>query len=146
MAPFLLDRAQQAKKSVVALEDPAIARALDDRWIDVRVVRAMLAQPNLVRTRTGTMIHGYALANDDELIAASKNDALWKLVGRTDFAQYRQALVLDRNAAWIAPLDAMVATGDGFAAVDVEHLLGAGSLPERLGQAGFTIARVTAPE
>ncbi len=145
MAPFLLERAQQAKKPIVALEDPAVARALDDRWIDARLVRGMLEQPELARTHTGRMIHGYALADDDELVRASKDDALWTKVGRTDFAQYRKEVLLDRTGAWIAPLDAMVAAGDGFVAVDVERLVGAGSLPERLTQAGYTVARVAAP-
>ncbi|MCE9577628.1 MAG: TraB/GumN family protein, partial [Deltaproteobacteria bacterium] len=85
------------------------------------------------------------LGIDDELVAASQDDKLWTTAGRSDFAGYRKAWLVDRSAAWVPRLDAMVATGDGFVAVDVRRLLGPDSLPELLGKAGFTIARATAP-
>ncbi|HUJ62566.1 MAG TPA: TraB/GumN family protein, partial [Kofleriaceae bacterium] len=52
------------------------------------------------------------------------------------------ALVVERDRAWLAQLE-RYADGDGaFVAVGLAHLLGPGSLPELLAAAGYTVERV----
>ncbi len=52
------------------------------------------------------------------------------------------SLVVDRNKAWFPKLEALFAGGGGFVAVGLGHLLGDEGIPEMLGKAGYTVARV----
>lgn len=52
------------------------------------------------------------------------------------------ALVVDRNKAWIPKVEALFASGGGFVAVGVAHLLGDEGLPALLTKTGYTVARV----
>ncbi len=144
---FLVNRAREAKKEIVFLEEGALQLALLDKWLDARALRAMLDNPEAGTKATGALLKAYATGDDAAAVALAADDREFVKSGRThaEFEQFTKELLLDRNASWIAKIDAMAAKGDGFVAVGAMHLIGPGSVPELLGKAGFTVARVAAP-
>ena len=77
------------------------------------------------------------------LLALSKDTTQATLMGVTAAEQeaMMQDLLLARNAAWIPGIEAAAAKGPSFVAVGALHLLGPGSVIERLEAKGWAIAR-----
>jgi hypothetical protein len=144
---FLVNRAKDAQKEIVYLEEGAKQLALLDKWMDARALRMMLDDPLAGPKATGKLLAAYAAGDADAAVALGQDDSDWLKAGRTraEFDQFNKEMLFDRNASWIAPIDAMVARGDAFVAVGALHLLGPGSVPDLLGKAGYKVARVAAP-
>lgn len=144
---FFFNRAKDARKEIVFLEEGALQLALLDKWLDARTVKAMLDDPEGGKKATLTLMKSYATGDAEAAEKLAQDDSEFLKQGRThdEFVQFTRELLLDRNASWIAKIDAMAAKGDGFVAVGAMHLIGPGSVPELLGKAGFTVTRVAAP-
>lgn len=140
----LLMQAKSAGAKIVYLEEAKLQQELLDRWLDVRMVKAMLDELTEGDQKTKEMLDAY-IAGDEALVEKLTNDRSgWEKTGRpdADYDLMMKELLADRNASWIAPLEKMFADGNGFAAVGAAHLIGKGSVLELLRAKGYEITRV----
>ena len=141
------NKAKEAKKQIVFLEEARSQEALLDKWLDVRSLKSSLDNIEEVRRKNSVLITNY-VNGDVAAIAQMTDDRVdWHAMKRTDkeYDQMMDELLFQRNAAWIPALEKLIDTGSAFVAVGAMHLSGPRSVLDLLAQRGYTVARVTAP-
>jgi uncharacterized protein YbaP (TraB family) len=140
----LRTRAGAAGARVEFLELSSFQDALLDKWLDVRALRATL--DDLTGTDEGILqlLTAYARGDEAAVVALSGDRTAWAASGRSDaeFDQMNREILLDRNAAWIAPLEALAGEGNVFCAVGAAHLFDDGGVLRLLERRGWTVTRV----
>lgn len=146
MDTLFLARAQNAKKKIVFLEKAADEAAILEKWMNVKMLKAMLDDVASGEKHTKEMLDAY-LAGDEaamiKLADSERAQALKNGYTAAEFDESMQDMLYTRNAAWIAPIEKLHAEGGGFIAVGAMHLVGPKNVLELLGQKGYTITRVT---
>jgi uncharacterized protein YbaP (TraB family) len=145
MDMFLLLRARKDGKGIVFLEPATKQLALLDKWMDAKSIEASLQDLDEARKKNIELIDAYAAGDDAKAIEMSKDDSDFVKAGKShgEFVQMMKELLLDRNASWIPEIEDMAKKGDAFVAVGAMHLLGDGSVIDRLTKNGWKIERIT---
>ena len=139
----LLQRAESQGDTIGFLESwrdqlEAFARVPQD--YAVASVVEMAADPDAIRAELERMVAAY-LASEDAVLEAlvqSPED-------REAYPEFFEALLSERNLAWVEPLEGHFTRGGAFVAVGVGHLLGEGSVIALLEARGWNISRVRGP-
>lgn len=139
----LMQAARAAGAEVIFLESAASQLALLEKWITAKTLIAMLDHVDTMKQSNQELLALYRAGDDAGLLALSTDTKQAALMGVTpaEQAAMMQDLLLARNAAWIAGLEAAAAKGPTFVAVGALHLLGPGSVVELLQAKGWTVAR-----
>jgi uncharacterized protein YbaP (TraB family) len=140
------------------LGDPALGvdRALLSRGMAVQGLEGFTAQYDVFDRLPQAEQADLLLAVADEVAAADPAGSLsaWltgdvaglerrAFAGMMGDAELRAALLDDRNAAWIAPIAALLDGGrKPFVAVGAVHMLGNTGLPALLAARGYTVTRI----
>lgn len=144
MDSILLARARNRGKQIVFLEPAATQVALLEKHLNVKALRLMLDELDKVELQSRQLLAAY-IAGDEAGFGAitdeQRADALAHGYTAAEYDESMEDLLYRRNAAWIAPIEAMH-TGGAFIAVGAMHLLGPRSVLELLRGEGFRIARV----
>jgi uncharacterized protein YbaP (TraB family) len=142
-----LQKAKQAPKAVIYLEDVHLQQQLVDKWMDARALKAMLDDMEGVKKQNVEVLSAYRAGDDARLVKSINDPSQWKDMGLTqaDAARAMDEMLYGRNRAWIPVLEKLLANGEAFVAVGVGHLVGAKSVIDLLGQKGYRITRVTGP-
>ncbi len=145
MDTLLLARAQNAKKSIVYLEEAAVEAAILEKWMNVKALKAMLDDIEGSDRHTKEMLEAYLAGDENKMVALSadeKAQALKHGYTAAEFDSSMQDLLYGRNAAWIPAIEKLHAGGGGFIAVGAMHLMGPKNVLELLSAKGYTITRV----
>lgn len=137
-------RARGAMKELVFLEPAAKQIALLEKWFDVRALKGFLDDPDLSGSKT--MADIYRSGDEARLMDyfhADMAKMAKKGFTQAEIVQATEEFLYERNRAWIAPLEKVLARGDAFVAVGAAHLLGPDSVLDLLAKRGYTITRVT---
>jgi uncharacterized protein YbaP (TraB family) len=146
MDGVLLGRAQNQNKRIVYLEPAIKEEALLEKWMDVRALKDMLDDLKLGEKHSKEMLDAYVEGDEQKLIAIADSERdEWKKHGH-DPAEYdreMKELLYDRNASWIAGIEALHAAGGGFVATGALHLIGKDSVLDLLARKGYKVTRLT---
>ena len=144
MDDALRTRAAEAGARVEFLEEPAFQDALLEKWLDVRALRATLDDLPGTDEALQKLLTAYVRGDDATMAALSDDRTAWASSGRTDaeLDQLHREILLDRNAAWIAPLERLAGEAEVFCAVGAAHLFDTGGVIELLEQRGWRVTRV----
>jgi uncharacterized protein YbaP (TraB family) len=140
----LLARATAASKPVVFLEPPRVQADVLARWFDVRALEEMLDDLADNERQTRDMLAAYVAGDEARILQVNdEGRSAWQRHGHSDaeYSAQLDDLLYRRNASWIAPIERLHAAGGGFIAVGALHLVGAGSVLDRLRALGYTITR-----
>ena len=146
MDGVLLGRAQNRHERIVYLEPATKEEALLEKWMDVRALKDMLDDLEHGDQAQKDMLAAYLAGDDKKLLALTDGEREeWKKHGRdlSEYDQQMEELLYQRNASWIAPLEALHASGGGFVAVGAMHLIGKRSVLDLLAQKGYKVTRIT---
>jgi uncharacterized protein len=140
----LRQRAEARGAHLAFFETVAFQLDLLDRWLDVRALKAQLDDPDGNQKLQLMMLTAYARGDDGALARLATDAASWGDTGRTldELDRMNREMLVDRNAAWIAPMEQLAAEGPLFAAVGAAHLFEAGGVLELLTARGWTVERV----
>lgn len=146
MDEVLRSRAAAAGARVEFLEQASFQDALLEKWLDVRALRATLDDLEGTDQALRQLLTAYARGDEAAVSSLSSDLTAWKKSGRTEaeFHEMNREILLDRNAAWIAPLEKLAAEGEVFCAVGAAHLFDDGGVLRLLEQRGWTVTRVGA--
>lgn len=142
----LLSRAQSEHKPIVFLEPIEAEEAVLDKWLDVKMLEAMLDDLPGEEQHAREMLAAYIAGDESKIEALSDAErADWKRAGKSDadYDAQMNDLLFSRNASWVPELEEMHAAGGGFVAVGAMHLIGSRSVLALLHQHGFTVTRLT---
>lgn len=144
MDEALRRRAEKAGAKVAFLEKPEFQDALLDRWMDVTALRATLDHFEESKKMSWQLLTIYALGDDQAVPALMAAESSFEITGRTkeEIEQQNRELLLDRNAAWIEPIEAAASEQGAFVAVGAAHLFGDGGVLPLLEARGWTVTRV----
>jgi uncharacterized protein len=146
MDGILLGRAQNQKKQLVYLEPAAKQRAILEKWMDIRVLKMMLDEPDKGIEMSKNMLEAYASGDETKMLALAESQKQSQLSHGFTEAEYNQSMedmLFTRNASWIASIEKIHAQGNGFVAVGALHLVGKRSVLDLLAAKGYTVTRVT---
>jgi len=144
MDEVLRTRATEAGARIEFLEEPAFQDALLDRWLDVRALRSILDDLPGNEEAQRKMLTAYARGDDAALSDMATDRAAWAASGRSEaeFDEMNRAILYQRNASWIAPLEQLAAEGEVFCAVGAAHLFGPEGVLSLLVERGWSSRRV----
>jgi uncharacterized protein YbaP (TraB family) len=145
MDGVLRARAERLHKQLVFLEDASKDEAILERWMDHKALVELLDDLTASVKRQVDMLAAYTAGDDVQLLALSDSERAAAIAHGYTAAEYDaevKDLLYDRNASWIEPLEKMHAAGGGFVAVGALHLIGPGSVLERLRKDGFVVTRI----
>ncbi len=145
MDSVLLARAQTRNKRLVYLEHAKDAARVLEKWMDVRALKMLLSDYELVKSQTAQLLDAYVRGDDAAMLALSDKDRERSLAHgytKADLDEQQRDMLYARNAAWIPAIEAMHAGGGGFVAVGALHLIGPKSVLEMLAAKGYKIARI----
>jgi uncharacterized protein YbaP (TraB family) len=147
MDSWLVGRAQVAGKPIHYLETVGDQIAMIDPWMTAADIKAMLDNPELSKQSATTLLAAYLAGDGDTLGAMFEDQTLWRAAGRKPetFPAYLDALLANRNRAWVPQLEQLHAGGGAFVAVGAGHLVGPGNVLDLLAARGFQITRVGGP-
>jgi hypothetical protein len=137
--------AERLHKQLVFLEDASKDEAILERWMDHKALVELLDDLTASVKRQVDMLAAYTAGDDVQLLALSDSERAAAIAHGYTAAEYDaevKDLLYDRNASWIEPLEKMHAAGGGFVAVGALHLIGPGSVLERLRKDGFVVTRI----
>jgi uncharacterized protein YbaP (TraB family) len=119
--------------------------ALLDRWIDIRMLRELLDDPQSSAARLRRSVTAYRAGDDTALLGALLDPADWTAAGRTEveMSQFIDEIFYLRNEQWIAPIESALADGDAFVAVGVGQLIGRRGVIDLLAARGHRVTRVS---
>jgi hypothetical protein len=141
----LRDRARGHGTALVYLETAADELAILDKHLNAKALEIMLDDPAKDLDATLRMLTAY-IAGDvaaiEAEIEAQGADALARGYTAAEYAAFTEDLLDHRNAAWIPGIEKLHAAGGGFVAVGAMHLIGKGSVRDRLERAGYRVTRV----
>jgi hypothetical protein len=143
---LLLSDAESSGKRIVYLEPATSQVAFLERWIDVDALKATLDDLPDRRAAARALVAAYVagdLRRLEELSAAPPGSTGHDL---EEHAAMMEQLLYRRNAAWVAPIEAMHRDGGAMVAVGAMHLLGPRSVLKLLEQRGYRVERVRAPD
>jgi uncharacterized protein YbaP (TraB family) len=143
MQAVINQRAQDAGVATVYLETGVDQQALLDRWLDLRALRALIADLDAVKA--GNLALQAAFVRADEAALATMHDhrTPWKTAGRAgaERAALDKAITTERHAAWLGVLRPILTEGNAVVAVDALDAVGPGGLVEALRADGFAVTR-----
>jgi uncharacterized protein YbaP (TraB family) len=145
MDGVLRARAERLHKQLVFLEDAATDEAILERWMDKKALIETLDDLPDGEKRQQEMLAAYLAGDDQRLLALDAAERASALAHGYTAAEYdaeEKDLLYDRNASWIPVLEKMAGVGGGFVAVGALHLIGPGSVTDRLAKAGFVVTRI----
>lgn len=149
MDTVLLGRAKQQQKKIVFLELAAHQVAMLEKHMNAKALKLMLDDLPKLEQQTKAMLAAY-LTGDEAAILAITDDqgreAIEHGYSKSEYDEMMEDLLYRRNAAWIAPIEAMHGSAGAkpaFVAVGAAHLIGPRSVLELLQKQGFQITRVT---
>jgi hypothetical protein len=147
MDSVLLGRARTAGKKIHFLETVANQIAIIDPWMTAADIKAMLDHPEVASKSTRTLLTAYETGDAEALNKLFEDQTLWLAAGRKPetFPAYLDALLINRNRAWLPQIEKLHGEGGAFVAVGAGHLVGPGNLLDLMAARGFTIHRVGAP-
>ena len=140
----LLGRAKNHNKRIVYLEPASLQVKMLLKWMNIKALKAMLDDDDL----TGHLLEtrdAYVVGDEAKLEAEfndEKKSALEHGYTAAEYDEQMKDMLYNRNASWVAPIEAMHSGGGGFIAVGAAHLVGKGSVLDLLSQKGFKITRV----
>ena len=140
----LLGRAKNKDKRIIYLEPAALQAKLLLKWMNVKALKAMLDEENMA-ANLNELRDAYIIGDEAKMEAEMADDKASNLAHGYTAEEYdlqMKEMLLDRNASWIAPIEAMHAGGGGFIAVGAAHLIGKGSVLDLLTKKGFKVTRV----
>ena len=141
----LLARAQAEQKPIVFLEPIEAEEAVLDKWLDVKMLEAMLDDLPGEEQHARDMLAAYIAGDEAKIEQLSEAErADWKRAGKSDadYDAQMEDLLFSRNASWVPELEQMHASGGGFVAVGAMHLIGKRSVLDLLRQRGYTVTRL----
>lgn len=124
------DRAGDQRKPVDNLESPETQMRVLDSLVTVEDLRQALHS------------HGRLSCDYQALIAAYASGDVASIEPMLVIPRTAEPLLYARNRAWLPTLETYLASGGGFVAVGLGHMLGAQGLPALLAKAGYTVTRV----
>ncbi len=142
----LRQRAAAAGKQVVFLEGANVQIAALDKWMNLRALKMLLADLPGADALVKQTFEAYVAGDDAGMLAVSERERVAALkLGYTpeEYTAQMEDLLYARNAAWIASIEKLHASGGGFIAVGAMHLIGDRSVLDLLGRKGYRIQRVT---
>ncbi|MBV8755685.1 MAG: TraB/GumN family protein [Deltaproteobacteria bacterium] len=142
----LLARAQAEKKPIVFLEPIEAEEAVLDKWMDAKMLEAMLDDLPGEEQHARDMLAAYIAGDEAKIEALSDAErADWKRAGKSDadYDAQMEDLLFSRNASWVPELEELHGSGGGFVAVGAMHLIGKRSVLDLLRQRGYTVTRLT---
>ncbi|MEZ4360699.1 MAG: TraB/GumN family protein [Kofleriaceae bacterium] len=146
----LLGEAETAGKEIVYLEPASTQVEFLERWVDVDALKELLDDLPGRREATRALIAAYVAGDVAALEALAAAEVLGGRARtgpeaeREREAQLEQ-LLYRRNAAWIAPIEAMHRQGGAMVAVGAMHLIGPRSVLTHLRERGYRVERVAPP-
>jgi uncharacterized protein YbaP (TraB family) len=146
MDTMLLAHAINHNEKLVYLEPAEKQARLLLKWMDARALEMMLDDLAGLGAEARTRLATYLAGDERELVAQGILffPADWKKAGRSD-AEYEtmmEDMIYERNASWISELEQIHASGGGFIAVGVLHLVGKRSVLDLLAKRGYKITRL----
>lgn len=143
MQAVINQRAQDAGVPTVYVETGVVQQALLDRWLDVKAVKALIADLDEVKAGNLALVAAYEKGDEAALATMRDHHMPWKTAGLAGDAltAMRKATIDDRHAAWIVFLRPLLDVGDAFVAIDALDVVGPGGLAEGLREAGYTVTR-----
>jgi hypothetical protein len=96
--------------------------------VSVADLKQAIAERRTMRCGVADLLAAYRAGDGDALRGELAGDTGRKLLD-------------ERNARWLARLEALLHGGGGFVAVGVDHLVGPGSVPELLAARGWRVVR-----
>ncbi len=145
MDGVLHGRALNQKKQVIFLEESSKQAAILEKWMDIRMLKMMLDDPDKGLEATKQMTAAYLGGDAAKLVALAddqKADALKAGFSAKEYDASMNDLLYLRNASWIMPIEKLHAAGGGFIAVGALHLVGKRSVLEMLQANGYTVTRI----
>jgi uncharacterized protein len=139
-------KAKAAQKQLAFLESAALQVELLHRWVDIRVLKQTIDDPDGTKRALADALAAYMIGDDATLAVMVIDRQQWTAAGYTEAEvdQFANEILVARNAAWIPNLEPLLAAGDAFVAVGAGHLVGAKSVVELLTAKGYTVTRVGA--
>lgn len=136
--------AKKASKDVIYLEEPALQIALLGKWMDGRMLKAMLDDAGQLEAKTRELLSAYVSGDGDAMVRLSLDKESWSKTGRPDaeFDQMMEEMLVARNRSWIAAIEQLAADGGGFVAVGAAHLVGPDSVVAMLEARGYKLTRI----
>lgn len=147
MDGWLVGRARTAGKPIHYLETVSAQIAMIDPWMTAADVKAMLDNPELAKKSATTMLAAYVAGDGDTLGGMFEDQTLWLAAGRKPetFPAYLDALLANRNRAWLPQIEKLHGEGGAFVAVGAGHLVGPTNVLDLMSARGFKITRVGGP-
>jgi uncharacterized protein YbaP (TraB family) len=145
MDGVLLGRATNQKKELVYLEAASKQAVVLEKWMDLRVLKMMLDDPDKGITTSKKMLAAYIEGDEAKIVEISdseKADALTHGFTAAEYDAEMADILYDRNASWIEPIEKLHAAGDAFIAVGALHLLGKRSVLDLLAAKGYIVTRL----
>ncbi len=145
MDTTLMARAQTAGKPVIYLEPASKQAQLLERWMDIKALKLMIDTADKSMDMTKQLVAAYTAGDDVKMVSlndSQKSESLAHGYTEAEYDQQSADMLWDRNASWIAAIEAMHAKGGGFVAVGALHLVGKKSVLEMLQGKGYKITRV----
>jgi hypothetical protein len=133
------DRAEQAGKQLVYLEDVAFQARLFDQQMTPDLLLGLLADKERQRTLLARQADAYRSGDEQRMF----DESLAPKVFEKGVPNAREQLVYARNRAWVPAIAAEIDRGRMFLAVGVSHLIGPGGVIDLLRQRGYTVTRVS---
>lgn len=145
MDGVLLGRASNQKKPVIYLEPASKQVAILEKWMDVRVLKMILDDPDKGLAISKRMLDAYIAGDESKIVSISdseKADALAHGFTAKEYDEEMEEMLFQRNASWIEPIEKLHAAGGGFIAVGALHLVGKRSVLDLLAAKGYVVTRV----
>ncbi len=146
----LIATARAAGVAQRGLETTAFQEDLMARWMDLRWLRAAIASTEdraELQQESASDLAQYCAGTDDDpgMTAEDRAELLAHGYSDDDLARLERDLLDDRNQAWIAPLEQLIAGGNAFVAVGEDHLHGPRGVVALLRARGHRVTRVFEP-
>jgi uncharacterized protein len=145
MDGILHGRALNQNKQIVYLEPASTQAALLEKWMDVRMLKMMIDDPDGGIASSKKMLEAYTAGDETKMLALASEQKDNQLSHGFSPAEYEASmddLLYKRNASWIDPIEKLHQQGNGFVAVGALHLVGPKSVLELLAARGFQIKRL----
>jgi uncharacterized protein YbaP (TraB family) len=145
MDSVLVTRAKGRGQRIVYLETAASQIALLEKHLDVRALRMMLADLPRVERQAREMLAAYVSGDEQRILALAadqRRDALAFGYTAPEVDGMLDDLLYARNAAWLAAIEQLHASGGALVAVGALHLVGPRSVLALLAERGYRVARV----
>jgi uncharacterized protein YbaP (TraB family) len=146
MDGVLHGRALNQKKQIIFLEQAAVEAAILEKWMDLRMLKMMLDEPDKGIQGSKDMLAAYIEGDEAKILAlndSQRADSLAHGFTAKEYDDSMEDLLYHRNASWIDPIEKLHAAGGGFIAVGALHLVGKRSVLDLLAAKGYKITRVS---